>query len=238
VTEDFIIDSLADVVVSARVEPELYTDQHSPLEVRIANQKDSWDFKPFIDFLLAMERMFFYNYNNSTMYNGATGFVNAGGAGFLPVGLVINGISQMDWSQLEYVLCQDVQIQSVSKEMSLLMHNAGGGLVAVKAFQGREFSKEMDPSTIYFVPLGYQEPQKFYSPRYDLGGDLQTKESDGSADRRNTIYWSPMVKMGQGGARINFCNSDLVDWPYVIHIEGVTDSGVPFSWRGLLDGSK
>ena len=87
-----------------------------------------------------------------------------------------------------------------------------------------------DPShLIYFVPLGYQEPEKFYSPMYD-----SQSVSNGN-DSRNTIYWSPAVELSNGGARVNFSNTDQLDYPYVIRIEGVSSEGKPFCWQGVLE---
>ena len=83
---------------------------------------------------------------------------------------------------------------------------------------------ERDPSLLYFVPLGYQVPRYFESPRYDRG------EDDGY-DTRNTILWAPEVVIDGGRATIEFCNTDRPDFPYVIRIEGMSADGHPFSTR-------
>ena len=81
---------------------------------------------------------------------------------------------------------------------------------------------DRNPSLLYFVPLGYQVPRYFTSPRYDLG-------ESGPYDQRNTLWWSPDVKISGGSATISFCNSDQMDYPYIIRIEGISADGRPFS---------
>lgn len=100
-----------------------------------------------------------------------------------------------------------------------------GGVVAISLKPGAgPVRAERDPSLLYFVPLGHQVPRYFDSPRYDRG-----EQANPGSDKRNTVWWSPSVAIKSGYAGVTFCNTDRQDYPYIVRIEGVTSSGIPFS---------
>ncbi len=69
---------------------------------------------------------------------------------------------------------------------------------------------------------GFSEPRIFYSPKH------HTKlESDYKPDLRNTLFWDPDIKLGQGrDTTLIFYNSDN-SGSILIKAEGITDKGVP-----------
>ena len=76
---------------------------------------------------------------------------------------------------------------------------------------------------------GYQKPAEFYSPRYTPDSHI-----DGS-DLRATIYWNPKIEIGDDGkSEIEFYTTDAQSTTYDIVIEGITDTGTPFSSRSTL----
>jgi len=78
------------------------------------------------------------------------------------------------------------------------------------------------------IPLGYQAPVEFYSPKYD------TKESidNPSQDLRTTIYWKPnVITDNEGNAKLDFYTSDDPS-TYSVVIEGVSDDGKLIHYRG------
>ncbi len=76
---------------------------------------------------------------------------------------------------------------------------------------------------------GYQKPAEFYSPRYTPDCHI-----DGS-DLRATIYWNPKIEIGDNGkSEIEFYTTDAPSTTYDIVIEGITDTGIPFSSHSTI----
>ena len=70
------------------------------------------------------------------------------------------------------------------------------------------------------MPLGFQPPVEFYSPRYELTIDKEKIESD----LRTTLHWQPCLEVKNGKAKIEFYTADgPVD--YSVVIEGVGEDG-------------
>lgn len=156
--------------------------------------------------------------------DGADEIVRGGGA----VKLVMDDNEQI-WEMFESITMDEVEAINISGSPDF-MYNSPGGLVTVKLKSGvsieRDISRER--SMAYFVPLGWQKPKKFYSPRYDKG------DINEYFDNRNTIYWNPCVQVDGGNASFDFCNTDQQDYPYVVRIEGCTLNGEFFSCHTLL----
>ena len=126
------------------------------------------------------------------------------------------------WWGFDLIRLDDIRTLNISKYPDPV-YGGDGGVVHITMKPGRlRRDEERNPSLLYFVPLGYQLPRYFDSPRYDLGDDRPY-------DVRNTIYWSPDIPLDGGRATIEFCNSDRKDYPYVVRIEGLSADGRPFS---------
>ena len=152
----------------------------------------------------------------------------AGGTKSGEVKLVVDDFEEPWWSY-EYVQCEDIEEINVST-MSDPVYNSPGGLVMLKLKPDVHLaSAPAVPSLLYFVPLGYQKPTSFYSPRYDLGEERK------EFDHRNTIFWSPSEHTDCGTSKLTFCNTDQMDYPYIVRIEGQEKNGVPFSKHIVLD---
>lgn len=83
---------------------------------------------------------------------------------------------------------------------------------------------------VSFKLLGYQEPQEFYVPRYDVDSVRQ----DSRYDERTTIYWNPVVKVQRGKkARVSFYTADTYG-TYSVIVEGVTRDGAVCRKRSTL----
>lgn len=139
--------------------------------------------------------------------------------------------SEQPWWGYDMVQISDIEAISIST-MPDPVYGGSGGCVMIKMRSGANLERAgaTRPSLLYFMPLGYQEPTKFYSPRYDKGGI-----AEGEFDHRNTIHWAPNVKIKAGLAVVPFCNTDQMDYPYCVRIEGRTSDGIPFSHYCTLD---
>jgi len=135
--------------------------------------------------------------------------------------------TETPWWPYESIYLEDIEGISVST-MADSYYNAEGGLVAVKLRAGSKGANNTRESLLYIVPLGYQEPSKFYNPRYDMG------DPHDSYDHRNTILWAPEVTVTNGSADLNFCDTDQRDYPYIVTVQGYTADGQPVSVQSTI----
>lgn len=187
-----------------------------------------------IEYINVRASKFIYdNVENVMMNYGAEMIRSEESSQVLPVKLIVDGIEQ-EWDMFENVHLEDLEKIEVSSSPSAF-YNAMGGYVAIKVRSGvniAKAAKETEPSLQYFVPLGWQVPDYFYSPRYDRG------ETAEGFDHRHTIYWNPQVPVKSGMAQIEFCNTDQMDYPYIVRIEGRTRDGRPFSCHTTIDSHR
>ena len=142
------------------------------------------------------------------------------------VKLIVDDTEQTWWGY-DMVRLEDIRTISVST-LPDPVYGGSGGVVAITLKPGgARSSSERNPSLLYFVPLGHQVPRYFTSPRYDKG-------EKGPFDKRNTVWWSPSVKISGGRGSFSFCNTDQMDYPYIIRIEGISEDGKPFSLHKMV----
>lgn len=145
------------------------------------------------------------------------------------VKLIVDDTEEAWWAY-EMLQLEDLRTLSISTQPDPVF-GGSGGVVRITVKPGAVRREEnRNPSLLYFVPLGYQVPRYFESPRYDLG-------ESGPYDARNTVWWSPDVAVEGGRATIEFCTGDLPDYPYLIRIEGLDSRGRPFSCHQVLTPS-
>lgn len=90
--------------------------------------------------------------------------------------------------------------------------------------------KEQRVNILPFRLLGYQIPEEFYVPRYDV----DSVRRDNRYDERTTIYWNPVVKLtGNKKAKISFYTADLYG-TYSVILEGITREGIVCRQREKL----
>lgn len=137
------------------------------------------------------------------------------------VKLIVDDEEQAWWSYDMFRL-ENIRSLNISMQPDPIYGGEGGVVhITLKPGVSRP-GLSRDPSLLYFVPLGYQVPRYFESPRYDRG-------EAGSYDHRNTVWWSPEVILDGGVGSFEFCNTDQMDYPYIIRIEGLSSDGRPFS---------
>ena len=90
--------------------------------------------------------------------------------------------------------------------------------------------KEQRVNILPFRLLGYQTPEEFYVPRYDV----DSVRRDNRYDERTTIYWNPVVKLtGNKKAKVSFYTADLYG-TYSVILEGITREGIVCRQREKL----
>lgn len=134
-------------------------------------------------------------------------------------------VSEME-ERIPFEIIKRVDFLRPSEAVVLGRSGTVGGALMITTKQGDDaYAAQQSPSLFYTLPLGYQKPAEFYSPHYDT---RQQKEHPGY-DMRNTIYWSPCVKLDdKGKSAVEFYTSDVSDTYYTVRIEGVTHSGEVF----------
>lgn len=99
---------------------------------------------------------------------------------------------------------------------------SSGGIVAITTKKGGENynAKWIETNIKSIMPLGFQLPTEFYTPKYELTAEKEK----GTPDLRTTIYWNPAVKIKEGKADFEFYTADGL-MNYSVVIEGVSDDG-------------
>lgn len=242
VNEAIAVDTLSAAVVSAK------SDEWSS-GLTFGRSVDPLDLKMYKDRTLVeylSMRMPNFVYDGENMYNRSSrvlaGFMNTEeedednplDSGMSQDGTVRGGVAlivddnRQEWWGYDMLRMEDVSQISISSDPDPL-YGGEGGAVMIKLRTGASMvTADRDPSLLYFVPLGHQTPRYFRGPRYDKG-------ETGPFDKRNTIYWNPDVKIRGGSATVSFCNTDQMDYPYYVRIEGRTTTGRFFSHECTLD---
>ena len=130
--------------------------------------------------------------------------------------------NEESWWSFDMLRLEDLRSLNISTRPDPV-YGGDGGVVHISVKPGGiSRGADRDPSLLCFVPLGYQYARFFESPRYDRG-------ENAASDNRNTLWWSPDVSVSGGTASIELCNSDRMDYPYSVRIEGMDAQGRPFS---------
>ncbi|MCB8999179.1 MAG: TonB-dependent receptor plug domain-containing protein [Bacteroidales bacterium] len=118
------------------------------------------------------------------------------------------GMNPMDVERIEVLKGNDAAIYG---------SRAANGVIAIYTKRG----KFMKKGILDFEMLGYATPKEYYKPKYEYRAD------DPYEDDRRTIFWMPyLLTDSDGRTSFEFYTSDIKG-PYVIKVEGLSDSGIP-----------
>lgn len=136
----------------------------------------------------------------------------------------INGKNIGTQDILRYLNKDDIEQIDVIKAPYSLIYDPmnSAGIVAITTKKGdMKYNARWAPTNLKTImPLGFQPPAEFYSPRYELTVDKEKPEPD----LRTTIHWQPRLEIKNGKANIEFYTADgPVD--YSVVIEGVGEDG-------------
>ena len=96
-----------------------------------------------------------------------------------------------------------------------------GGAISITTRMGGKDENPEKPNYAVHIPLGYQKPVEFYSPKYET---LESRYLT-IPDLRTTIFWKPDVVISDTGeAGFDFYTSDFPT-TYSVVIEGLTTDG-------------
>jgi hypothetical protein len=115
-------------------------------------------------------------------------------------------------------------------QATVLGGDGAGGAVVITTKKGSAATYDTPKYNIKKVmPLGYQKPVEFYSPRYET----PEQRDNGKPDLRTTIYWNPNVSISSGEGIFDFFTADA-SATYSVVIQGVTSDGAVVFKRGKI----
>jgi TonB-dependent SusC/RagA subfamily outer membrane receptor len=150
---------------------------------------------------------------------------------------LVDGL-EVTWENIKYIPLGDVDKIEILKNSALLAvygSRGGNGVISVLTKMGRpdlyaEYERFV-PGRITPRVKGFQQPRKFYSPKYSLNNI-----NDPKPDFRPTLYWNPNVSFDGREAKIEFFTSDKLA-RYVVVVEGISKRGKIISRSNLLSVS-
>jgi len=131
----------------------------------------------------------------------------------------------VDISVLEMLNVYDIaQIDLLSGANTSIFGSRGGnGVIVIFTKDGKNISQvASQPFHIKTIlPLGYQQPIEFYSPKYQTDAQRNTFKPD----QRTTIHWEPVVTTNSSGkASFEYYTADELT-SYTLVIEGMAHDG-------------
>ena len=144
---------------------------------------------------------------------------------------VIDGI-EIDSDRIDdvyYLNTTDIQSIHIYKGVSTLAITArAGSAIVITLKRGQMYSKPQAISLMHIMPLGFQKPEQFYVPRYDVDSIYRQPMSD----LRTTIYWNPgLVTDATGKINVKFYTADKAN-DYDVIIEGIGKAGEICRFKG------
>ena len=140
-------------------------------------------------------------------------------------GVMQNPLLEVKETQAAFELLQSMspdavmQIDFVKGPQVISIHPYAVAALIVTTKKGNEYSAVFKETNLKrIVPLGFQPPCEFYSPRYEYAKGRNVQ------DYRTTIYWQPRLEVKNGKAEFEFCTKDAFG-NYSVIIEGVGDDG-------------
>ena len=168
----------------------------------------------------------FYGGGYNIQIRGSRSFEHAIKAPLIIIDDVV--ISPMDdetvGELLERINLSDIgQVDVLKNSGAAMMYGPGAanGAIVVYTKRGDGGSPLPSYNTQSLMPLGYQWPVAFYSPKYDTKESLENLQPD----FRTTLYWQPNVLTDdEGNATLDFYTADDPA-TYSVIIEGVSEDG-------------
>ncbi len=107
------------------------------------------------------------------------------------------------------------------------------GIVNYSTYDGELAGYQLHENSIVLDYDGVQPTKKYYFPQYPSSYTRKVT----TPDFRNTLYWNPEIRVSSSEHNtIEFYTSDDQN-NYIIQIEGISDSGIPYSVYSLFEVS-
>lgn len=144
----------------------------------------------------------------------------------------IDNVESININDITYLSSNDIEEISVFKgaNASVFGLRGGNGVIAISLKNGVEHKTNVPISLVSVTPLGYEQPEQFYVPKYDVDSVRLAKKSD----LRSTVYWNPeLVSDGNGTIHVKFFTADKAN-DYSVVLEGISEKGEICRYVGYL----
>lgn len=136
---------------------------------------------------------------------------------------LING-RQVDFDEVSFINTQEIEEIALitGSGTTFLGTRAMNGAIAITLTEGADMKKAPLLSLAKIMPLGYQKPEEFYVPKYEVDSIRQQAKMD----YRTTLYWNPKLMPDKNGnMKVEFYTADKPG-SYLITLEGIDKSGI------------
>jgi TonB-dependent SusC/RagA subfamily outer membrane receptor len=147
--------------------------------------------------------------------------------------IMIDNIETETTEELSYLTTNDVEDISVFKgaNAAIFGSRGGNGVIAITLKKGVISKAGIPISLATISPLGYQKPNKFYIPKYEI----DSVRFDSKPDLRTTIYWNPkLVSDSTGTVNLKFYTADKAN-KYAVVVEGISNEGEIYRYQGIIN---
>lgn len=147
--------------------------------------------------------------------------INGGAA---PTLILIDGVkaTSSDLFSLNSYDVKNVKVLRSSVDLAILGSEGSGGAIIVTLVKGGRARKPKGVITV--EREGYQLPTKFYSPKYGVTVPMDLENQD----NRITLHWEPEFEISEQGSKLLYWSNDVPS-TYRVVVEGLTETGIPFS---------
>ena len=164
-------------------------------------------------------------YTMKAMFEGSYRFDVFGDPKAIPPVIIIDDVIIHDEEDpFSLISVQDIERVDVFRpeDSSIFGARGAGGAISITTRRALpEPDRRMRFNQQIFMPLGYQRPVEFYSPRYET----DAQKFNIMPDLRTTIYWKPDVMVTEeGGVSLDFYTADFMT-TYSIVVEGLSEDG-------------
>jgi hypothetical protein len=177
-----------------------------------------------LPFLVALNQMAGVTANNNEI-SVRTGFTNLQGG--LPPPLILIDNIESDVSQLRQLYTEEVKTVNVFRrgaELGFYGARGAGGAIVVQTRRGTGVANTNQSGLVSAFIEGFDPPTEFFTPRYGINIPADTQEPD----NRITLHWESDLSIEQGGESVRFWANDIPS-AYRIVVEGITETGIPFT---------
>lgn len=109
-------------------------------------------------------------------------------------------------------------------ELGFYGTRAAGGAIVVQTRKDTGLPDSDESGLISAFIRGFKAPTKFFTPRYGINIPADIDDPD----NRITLHWEGNLEIGEESRPVQFWTNDIPSF-YRIEIEGITETGVPFS---------
>lgn len=138
------------------------------------------------------------------------------------------------FEEISYLSTFDIERIELFKGPSASIFGSRGanGAIAITLRSGAGFNRQerIPLSLAQILPLGYQKPSQFYTPKYEVDSVRRSPVPD----LRTTIYWNPGLRTDSTGIlNVKFYTADSAN-NYQLVLEGITDEGEICRYSGII----